>query len=216
MYEVTVRLAALLAVLTLPSFGPAGEILYRSDFSKTGKMGWKFTDPLAWKIESTPQGAALALVEPSRYKPKVRSPYSIALLEAPEVGDFVLDLMVKSTTRDYAHRDLCLFFGYQDPEHFYYVHLGKRADPHAHSVFLVYNKPRVSIAKERTKGTDWTDEWTPVRLTRNLETGDIYVYFDNMKKPVMHAVDRTFGRGQIGVGSFDDTGMFKNIVLKRP
>ena len=64
---------------------------------------------------------------------------------------FVLDVKVRSTTRDYGHRDLCLFFGHQDPSHFYYVHLGKQADEHANSIFIVNGKPRVSIAESRTR-----------------------------------------------------------------
>ena len=30
----------------------------------------------------------------------------------------------------------------------------------------------------------------------------------------MTAHDRTFGQGRIGVGSFDDTGMFDEIVVR--
>jgi hypothetical protein len=124
-----------------------------------------------------------------------------------------MDLEVRSTTRDYGHRDLCLFFGHQDPSHFYYVHLGKEADPHAHSIFLVDGEPRVSIAKERTEGTPWTDEWHHVRLVRNVVEGTIAVYFDDMETPIMTTEDKTFGTGRIGVGSFDDSGQFRNIRI---
>ena len=41
-------------------------------------------------------------------------------------------LPVNPTARDYPHRSLCLFFGYQDPAHFYYVHLGQRTEQHRH------------------------------------------------------------------------------------
>ena len=37
-----------------------------------------------------------------------------------------------------------------------------------------------------------------------------------MTKAVMTATDRTFTRGAIGIGSFDDTGMFRRVELRVP
>ena len=65
---------------------------------------------------------------------------------------------MRSTQEVYGHQDLCLFFGYQDASHFYYVHLGREADAHANSIFLVNGEPRVSIAQKRTDGTNWSKE----------------------------------------------------------
>src|SRR5207342_556777 len=96
------------------------------------------------------------------------------------------------------HRDLCLFFGHQDASHFYYAHLGKEADPHANSIFLVDGKPRVSIAESRTKGTPWTVGWHHVRLVRKVEDGRIEVFFDDMATPAMVAHDKTFAHGRVG------------------
>ena len=44
----------------------------------------------------------------------VRSPLNIALVRGHDLADFVMDVAVRSTGRDYGHRDLCLFFDYQD------------------------------------------------------------------------------------------------------
>jgi hypothetical protein len=120
---------------------------------------------------------------------------------------------MRSTQEVYGHQDLCLFFGYQDPSHFYYVHLGREADDHANSIFLVNGKPRVSIATQRTDGTDWSKDWHHVRVKRDIRLGTIKVYFDDMKKPIMITKDKTFVFGQIGIGSFDDTGDFDQIRL---
>jgi hypothetical protein len=113
--------------------------------------------------------------------------------------------------KDYGHRDLCLFFGFQDPAHLYYVHLGKKADAHANSIFLVNGKDRVSIATKRTEGTNWDDNWHTVRIVRKVESGTILVYFDDLTKPVMETVDKTFTWGRVGIGSFDDTGNFDEV-----
>lgn len=184
-----------------------------STFETHGLEGWVFTDPDAWRITEVDGHPVLEQHKNSDYQPDVRSPLNIALMENLWLGSFVMDLEVRSTCRDYGHRDLCFFLGHQDPSHFYYAHLGKEADPHAHSIFLVDGEPRVSIAKERTEGTPWTDGWHKVRLVRDTVEGTIAVYFDDMETPIMTTEDSTFGVGRIGVGSFDDSGQFRNIRI---
>src|SRR5690606_18558335 len=98
---------------------------------------WTMTDANAWKIIEDDGDAKLALVSQSDYSPPVRSPLNIARVAELDVSDFVLDVQAKQTGREYGHRDLCFFFGYQDPSHFYYVHLASVADAHANSIFLV-------------------------------------------------------------------------------
>ncbi|QDV33833.1 hypothetical protein [Tautonia plasticadhaerens] len=215
---------ACLAVVLCPVAGLADEpdrpaaaldwpLVAASTFDAHGLEGWSFTDADAWRLAEVDGQPVLEQFQKSDYEPEVRSPLNIALMETPWLLSFVLDLEVRSTGRDYGHRDLCLFFGHQDPSHFYYVHLGKEADPHAHSIFLVDGAPRVSIAKERTDGTPWTDDWHHVRLVRNVVEGTIAVYFDDMETPIMTAEDRTFVPGRIGVGSFDDSGQFRNLKI---
>ena len=58
------------------------------------------------------------------------------------VGDFVLEVELQSTVKDYDHRSMVLVFGYQDPAHFYYVHFGKKTDDHANQIFIVNGAPR--------------------------------------------------------------------------
>jgi hypothetical protein len=190
-------------------------LAYEDDFERDQATGWDFTDTSAWRIKrlEDQHKHVLEQFQASKYQPAVRSPLNIALLQGHDLGDFVLDLQVRSTTRDYGHRDICLFFGHQDPSHFYYVHLGKQADDAANSIFLVNGKPRVSIAEKRTKGTPWTDGWHHVRIVRTVKDGLIQVYFDDMKSPAMSTHDQTFTHGRLGVGSFDDTGMFDEIRI---
>ncbi len=191
-----------------------GALMFEADFEDSSLDQWQATDPSAWRIDEEPDGGkVLALFGKSNYQPEVRSPFNINLIKGIEIGSFILELKLKSTTEDYNHRDLCLFFGYQDPSHFYYVHLGKTADPHANSIFIVDSEPRVSIATTRSDGTDWDEKWHRVRLVRDLEKGTIEVYFDDMNQPIMTAKNDRFAGGRIGVGSFDDTGQFDDIRL---
>lgn len=184
-----------------------------TDFSD-GAKDWTPTDPNAWKVIKDGDKDVYAIMKKkSDYKPPVRSPYNRTIYQGAEVSDFVYDVELRSTTPYYNHRDLCLFFGYQDESHFYYVHFGQEADPHSNSIFLVNDAPRVSIANKTTKGTKWDDEFHHVRIVRNVEHGLIEVYFDDMENPIMVANDKTFTHGKVGIGSFDDQGNFNTVKL---
>ncbi|HEC03159.1 MAG TPA: hypothetical protein ENI81_06435 [Phycisphaerales bacterium] len=196
--------------------GPGGKmsVVFEADFEDGSLNAWQATDPAAWRIEDARGGKVLALHKQSDYKPEVRSPVNINLIKDVVVGSFELELQMHSTTRDYGHRDMCLFFGHQDPSHFYYVHIANQSDPHANSIFIVNGEPRVSIAKTRTEGTKWDENWHAVRLVRDVEEGTIEVFFDDAAEPIMTAVDHNFKWGKVGVGSFDDTGQFDAICLR--
>ena len=183
--------------------------LLKEDF-EAGAGRWEFTDPAAWKAE----GGTLQLHGKSKYAPPHRSPLNIALLKDVVVGDFVLEARCRSTGRDVPHRDLCLIFGYQDAGHFYYSHLGRTTDPHANQIFIVNGAPRTKISKTTTDGTPWTDEWVRVKVVRKAEEGLIEIYWNDMTTPAQTAKDTTFRWGRIGLGSFDDTGHWDDVVLR--
>ena len=188
-------------------------VLVTEDFEK-GADRWEFSDPKAWKVADTDKGKSLALVEKTTPKTPHRSPFGRALLKNAIVGDFVLEADLQSTVKDYPHRDLCLFFGFQDDDHFYYSHLGKRTDKNANQLFIVNGADRMMISTRTTEGTNWTDDWHHVKVVRKVADGTIEVYWDDMKTPVQTATNKTFTWGQVGVGSFDDLGNFDNVVLR--
>lgn len=193
---------------------PEGYTLaYEDSFADGSLAKLEPTDPKAWALAEEDGNTVLELKGGSDYSPKVRSPYNIVWIKDFEATDFILDVKAKQTGREYGHRDLCLFFGGQDPSHFYYVHLASVADEHANSIFIVDDKPRLTIANERTDGTKWTDDYHHIRLVRDHQTGQIEVYFDDMEKPVMKANNRNFGKGKIGLGSFDDVGRFDDLKI---
>jgi hypothetical protein len=188
-------------------------LVFKESFEKGNAERWQPSDATAWKVVAEGDKRAYSLFKDCKYSPPVRSPNNFSMIKDVTVSDFVLDVKMKSTQPEYGHRDLCLFFGYQDPSHFYYVHLGSKADAHANSIFIVNGKPRLSIAESRTTGTKWDDKYHHVRVVRDTETGKITVYFDDMEKPVMTATDKTFTWGRLGVGSFDDTGNFDDVRI---
>ncbi len=188
-------------------------LVFHEEF-EDGVEGWVMSDPGAWQTVVEDGNTVLSLFQKSDYGPPFRSPHSVALIDNFEVSDFVLEARLKQTGRDYGHRDMCIFLGFNNPSHYYYVHIATKADPHANSIFLVDGAARVSIAKERTDGTDWGREmYHTVRIERDTSTGRIAVYFDDMTTPIMVAEDKTFLTGGIGFGSFDDTGQVDDVVI---
>jgi hypothetical protein len=189
-------------------------VVFADDFEK-GMDNWQPFDAAQWKAKKTDAGQVLSQFEKkSAYKPPHRSPTNIALLKDVVVGDLDLKVKVQSTHPDYGHRDVCIVFGYQDPAHFYYVHLGKQADDHANQIFIVDGSARKKISITSTEGTNWDDAWHMLKVSRRAGDGKIAIYFDDLDKPVMTAEDKTFQWGQIGVGTFDDTAEFDQLELR--
>jgi hypothetical protein len=198
--------------------------LYTQDFAKPESVkDFVFSDPAVWKYGTDKDGKGyleLAYEKKtykSTYNPKNRSPIHIALVAGKTFTDFVLDCELQSTIEPYGHQDMCLYFGFEAPQKFYYVHIARAADPNAHNVFIVNDAPRKNFAKETTKGVEWkADSWHTVRIERDTAKGLIAVYFDDLTKPIMTAEDKTFAAGHIGFGSFDDTGRVRNVRIRGP
>jgi len=206
--------------LSVDSHVPAGyRLVYQQSFdSPTALSDFEFTNSQKWKFSDIGNGSgSMESLGQGDYNPSVRSPRVIALLSDQLFSDFVLEADLLQTGKEYGHRDMCLFFGFNDPSHYYYVHIATKADSHAHNVFNVNGEPRVAIAKKTTNGIDWgKDKWHKLRLVRTENDGAIKVYFDDMTTPIMEAIDSTFTSGYLGFGSFDDQGKFDNIKIFAP
>jgi len=202
---------------SIASAGAAADdlpIVFEENFEK-GADHWQPLDEKQWQIKKTDKGQVYSQHEKkSTYQPPHRSPTNVALLKDVTVGDLVLTAKVQSTHPDYGHRDAVIVFGYQDPAHFYYVHLGKQADDHANQIFIVNNEARKKISITSTSGTNWDDNWHNVKVVRKVADGTIEIFYDDMTKPVMTAKDETFKWGRIGVGTFDDTSDWDDIVVR--
>jgi hypothetical protein len=193
---------------------PAGfSLVYQQSFDDEGSMkDFQFSDDAAWRwTKEGKAGGAIELFQQSKYKTVHRSPFNLAMLADMRVGDFVLELDMRQTGKEYGHRDMCMYFGFQSVTQFYYAHLATTPDPNANNLFIVDNAPRKSFLEVPKKGVDWSDEWKHVRLERI--GSDIKVYFEDMKQPVLQGTHDALGPGRIGFGSFDDTGKIDNVQL---
>ena len=79
-------------------------LLYEQDFeSPTALRDFERTDPSAWRLQMEENGK-LELFGKSNYEARVRSPFNIALINNLWVGDFVLEVDLAQTGREYGHR----------------------------------------------------------------------------------------------------------------
>ena len=188
-------------------------VVFEEDFEK-GRDRWETTDDTTWEHKKIDGNHVMGIKSrQNNYKPKYRSPFHIALIKGVQLSDFELTFDVKSTKDTGGHRDCCVFFCHQNANQFYYCHLGAKPDPRSGQIMVVNNAARAPLTKNE-KATPWSDSWHKVKVTRDAATGKIAVFFDDMTKPHLSVVDKTFGKGRIGIGSFDDMNDFDNIVLK--
>lgn len=195
-----------------PQHAAAEKPVFSDDF-ETGTQRWEMLDPKTWKLAERDGSQTIEITERgSEYKPPVRSPGHVALVRDLELGSFEITFRIKSTKDTGNHRDCCVFFNYVDDQHFYYVHLGARPDPHSGQIMIVNEAPRLALT-DNEKETPWDDQWHNVKLVRDVNSGTIAIYFDDMTKPHMQVVDKTFTNGRIGLGSFDDLNAFDDVVI---
>ncbi|HEY0741356.1 MAG TPA: hypothetical protein VGD40_07840, partial [Chryseosolibacter sp.] len=134
------------------------------------------------------------------------------LISDVKFGSFVLEADLLQTGKEYGHRDMCIIFGFQDPSHFYYSHIASKMDDNAHQIMIVNNAPRIKISSFTTQGVEWGNNvWHKVRVERSIESGSIKIFYDGTL--IEEATDKTFGKGYIGFGSFDDSGKIDNVKI---
>lgn len=141
-----------------------------------------------------------------------RRPSQFALLQEGPYSSFTLEVDVKRNGKS-----LLLVFGYQDPGHYNYAHISVD-DPvkqNVHNgVFHVFGGERVRISPlEGGPGLLPTTDWTSVKLVWNGKTGEVTCYANGKTSGALHAVDMSLKHGRVGLGSFNETGSFRNLKI---
>lgn len=190
--------------------------LVNEDFEDGEVQGWEPNIPENWKVGQESGTHCYQLLNPGT-QGDVRAPTSWSVLKNFDISCFIFTGRLKCKARsDNPHRDMVVIFHYQDPTHFYYVHFSAVSDEAHNIIGLVNGKDRVKINLEssRESSARLTDmQFHDFKVTCNAETGEIKAYLDDMKTPILTAKDTTLGHGLVGVGSFDDTGSFDDIIL---
>ena len=173
---------------------------------------WQLEDPAAWEWQGEGEATTLMLKKPSQYKPKVRRPFNLAWFGGAEFGSFTLTCEARLDVFNKGNNDVCIAFSGRGESEFYYAHLGETADGVHLQVHVVNQADRQAITTNRAKTLPWKpDYWHPIKLVRDASSGSIKVWFEN--ELVLEASDKTFGKGRIGLGSFDDLGAFRKVTI---
>ena len=141
-----------------------------------------------------------------------RRPKQFAMLQEGPFSKVTMELEVKRNGKS-----LLLVFAYQDAAHYNYAHISvdDPAKQNVHNgVFHVFGGERVRISSlEGGPGLLPTNEWTPVKLVWDGKTGEVRVWANGKTTEALHAVDLSLKHGRVGVGSFNETGSFRNLKV---
>jgi hypothetical protein len=172
------------------------------DWTMDGSGGWTIQDGLLVLAKAGVPGGP------------IRRPAGLAILKTPPLGRFTFEVDLRSREPvDLLVRDVDLVIDWQSPSRFYYVHLAAKTDPVHNGIFLVDDADRRRLDRP-TSTPQLTDQaWHHVRLDRDPASGRIAVFVDGGASPALEAVDSTLASGRVGLGSFDETGQFKNVVV---
>jgi hypothetical protein len=173
---------------------------------------WSVPDTSDWKVIEESGSQVLRLVSHRGPLPGPRRPiqFAIARTEFDQVR-FEGDVRPLG-------KSLIIVFVYRDPAHFDYAHLSADTgikEPVHNGIFHVFGGERVRISNQSGSAAfQETGRWYHVVLTHDGKTGVVRVSVDGHPVPALYAVDLSLTAGKVGIGSFDETGDFKNVKLE--
>lgn len=198
-------------VLAITAKAVLRSLEFHTDFESGDLSAWQFPFPEDWVILAEGPNHYLHMKR-SREPGVPRRPLQFALLRKANVGSFALEARVRREGRS-----MLIVFNYVDTLHFYYTHLSVdrgTEQPVHNGIFIVDGAPRKRIAGTEADPALPDRDWHTVRVRRDVQSGSIEVFVDDRQEPLFNVVDHTFTCGQIGFGSFDETGDFDDIRLK--
>ena len=184
------------------------------DFENNNLDDWYLPDAEVWTVKNEDGNRVLHLTEGGLMGKNPRRPVRFALFKPGCVTSFDLRVRLRKDPKQ-GESDLLIAFGYQDRLRFYYAHLSNDdKSPQAHNgLFKVDSADRLRIAGLGAKPALSDTEWHDVRIERNIESGSIRVFMDGQSAPIFQVIDKSIAHGLVGFGSFNDTGVFDDIVL---
>jgi hypothetical protein len=170
---------------------------------------WTVQNAADWTVE----GGVLRLLVPGEPPPGLpRRPQKYALAETAPFRKVTLEAEVRRNGRS-----LVLIYAWQDEAHFNYAHIS--SDPaekvHVHNgIFHIFGGERVRISPLDGPPSLPTQDWTPVRLLFDGDSGRCIVEVNGKRNPSLEAADLSLRYGRVGLGSFDETGDFRNVRIR--
>jgi hypothetical protein len=161
-----------------------------------------------WSVEN----GILRLLVPGEPPPGVpRRPQKIALAETPAFRRVTVEAEVRR-----AKRSLVIVYAWQDDSHYNYAHISSdtaaATDVH-NGMFHIFGGERVRMSPLEGEAALPTQEWTPVKLVFDGDSGRCYVEVNGKRNPSLEAVDLSLRYGRVGLGSFNETGDFRGVRI---
>jgi len=170
---------------------------------------WTVQNAADWTVE----GGVLRLLVPGQPPPGLpRRPQKYALAETAPFRKVTLEAEVRRNGRS-----LVLIYAWQDEAHFNYAHISSDAAEKVHvhnGMFHIFGGERVRISPLDGPPSLPTQDWTPVRLIFDGDSGRCIVIVNGKRNPSLEAVDLSLRYGRVGLGSFDETGNFRNVRIR--
>jgi predicted heme/steroid binding protein len=195
----------LISLFFLPLLCAGAQSPGRESISAFG-FQWTVQSAADWSIESGVFRLLRPGVPPEVYP---RRPTRFALLESKPYRNVTVEAEVKRNGRS-----VILVYAWQDDTHYNYAHISSdiASKTNVHNgIFHVFGGERVRISPLDGPASLPDQEWTPVRLAYNGDSGRCYVEVRGKRNPSLEAVDLSLRWGRIGLGSFDETGDFRNV-----
>lgn len=170
---------------------------------------WTVEKPSDWAVED----GVLKLVVSSEPLPgQPRRPTHFALAETPAFRRVTVEAEIQKNGRS-----LIIVYAWQDKDHYNYAHISSdmavQSNMH-NGMFHIFGGERVRISSLDGPGSLPGPAWTPIKLVFDGESGRCFVEVNGKRNPSLDAVDLSLRYGRIGLGSFDETGEFRNVKIK--
>ncbi|MEZ5401055.1 MAG: hypothetical protein R2729_15395 [Bryobacteraceae bacterium] len=195
--------------LAAPAAFAAGE----SGIVEAFGLRWRLPVASDWKFEN----GVLELLVP-RPSTKPRRPSQYALAETGDYRKLTLEFEAKQEPAALRnrHNSLMIVYAWRDENHFNYAHISVDAaknQPVHNGIFHVYGGDRVRISSENGPAGLTDEDWHKVKLVYDSAAHRVDVWVDGVTSPSLSGVDMSLGAGKFGIGSFFDTGSFRNLKV---
>jgi hypothetical protein len=169
---------------------------------------WTVQQASDWAVEDGVLRLKVS-AEPPAGQP--RRPTKFALLNSKPYRSVTVEAEMKRNARS-----LIIVYAWQDANHYNYAHISSdaAAKQNVHNgMFHVFGGERARISALDGPPSFETQDWTPVKLVFDGTSGRCYVEVNGKRNPSMEAVDLSLQWGRVGLGSFDETGDFRNVRI---
>jgi hypothetical protein len=191
-----------------PPPSPYTEITFIDDFEDGDSNGWTKHDPARWTVDQDGSSKAF-YINTSDYPANSNERLGeYALIDNNDFENFTFTCQARScddlSVNGYA--DYCIIFNYQDPTNYYYMMFNK-----GESATILYQIKPDGRSEIKTAPGSWIvdNDFHNIEITRI--GSEIWVQYDSQ---VVLYSNNVSGKGQIGMGSYNDAASFDNVTVK--